>query len=190
MHTIELVESSSALSGGDLLFLVSCGELIYASIRSRYQATLVLHASKLPKGRGWSPLIWQILEGNTDITVSLLEAEDIVDTGRIWKEEVLKIADHELINEINNKLFGAELRLMDYAVDNFDSVRPYVQNDEPPTYYRKRTPEDSRLDPNKSIAEQFDLLRVADENRYPAFIDLRGHKYKIVITKIEKSQKT
>ena len=78
---------------------------------------------------------------------------------------------------------------MDYAVDNFGSVRPRLQSEEPPTYYRKRTPEDSRLDPDKSIAEQFDLLRVADEERYPAFMDYRGHRYKIVMTKVENSEK-
>jgi methionyl-tRNA formyltransferase len=54
-----------------------------------------------------------------------------------------------------------------------------------PTYYRKRIPEDSRIDPCGSIAGQFDLLRVADPERYPAFFDFRGHRYEIRLIKSE-----
>ena len=44
---------------------------------------------------------------------------------------------------------------------------------------------DSRLDPSRSIAEQFDLLRVADPQRFPAFFDLRGHRYLVRLKKLE-----
>jgi len=57
------------------------------------------------------------------------------------------------------------------------------QDERPPSYYRRRTPDDSRLDPSRSIAEQFDLLRVADPQRFPAFFDLRGHRYVVRIEK-------
>ena len=33
----------------------------------------------------------------------------------------------------------------------------------------KRTPADSEIDPGKSILEQFNLLRIVDSERYPAF---------------------
>ena len=58
--------------------------------------------------------------------------------------------------------------------------RPQVGN---PSYYRRRTPADSALDPNASLASQFDLLRVADYHRFPAYMDLRGHRYVITIEK-------
>jgi methionyl-tRNA formyltransferase len=53
-----------------------------------------------------------------------------------------------------------------------------------PTYHPRRTPAMSELDPHKTIAEQFDLLRVADPDRYPAFFHFRGHRY---VLKIEKA---
>jgi len=49
----------------------------------------------------------------------------------------------------------------------------------------KRTPQHSQLDPHRSIAEQFDLLRVVDNDRYPAFMDFRGARY---VIKIEKAR--
>lgn len=183
-HTMELAHRKAELSGGDLLFLVSCQEIIDADTRARYRASLVIHASDLPRGRGWSPLVWQLLEGRDDIVVTLLEAVDEVDTGAIWHQVTLHFAGHELVDEINAALFDAELALMDYAVANLETIRPRPQAGEP-SYYRKRTPEDSRLDPLRSLAEQFNLLRVADAARYPAFFDHLGQRYEIILRKAE-----
>ncbi len=185
-HEIELHTNASDLTGGDILFLISCGDLIGTEIRDKYRASLVIHASNLPAGRGWSPHIWQILEGCNEIVVTLLEVEDKIDSGRIWKKEVVSLKGNELYNEINDVLFQVELKLMDFALINIDRVKPIEQTEEASTYYPKRTPEDSRLDPSKSIVEQFDLLRVSDPDRYPAFFDLHGCRYEIQLTKKKK----
>src|SRR5258706_2562696 len=182
-HDVELVQSKVELTGGDILFLVSCHEIIAAQDRQKYATSLVIHASDLPEGRGWSPHIWQILEGRHDIVVSLIEAQDQVDAGAIWAQRHLVLEGHELIDEINSKLFAIEFDLMDHALEIAGSAAPQAQSDRAPTYYRRRTPEDSRLDPYRSIAEQFDLLRVADPVRFPAFFDLRGHRYLVRIEK-------
>lgn len=187
-HEIELVQSKQNLSGGDILFLISCSELIKENVRDRYKATLVIHASNLPMGRGWSPHIWQVLEGRNEIMVTMLEAEDKVDSGAIWSQRAIKLEGHELFDEINEKLFAIESELMDFAVSNFNTISPEQQREMEPTYYRKRTPEDSRIDPDKSIAEQFDLLRVADPDRFPAFFELRGHCYQIKIEKVNSAE--
>jgi len=182
-HEVELVQQKSELTGGDILFLISCHEIISSGDRQKYEATLVIHASDLPEGRGWSPHIWQILEGKNRIAVSLIEAQDTVDTGAIWAQRHLVLEGHELSEEINEALFAIELELMDHALKIVGSGKATPQDDRPPSYYRRRTPEDSRLDPSRSIAEQFDLLRVADPQRFPAFFDLRGHRYFVRIEK-------
>lgn len=185
-HQVTLVETAAqaeALGRGDILFLISCHEVVTSSLRALYRTSLVIHASDLPRGRGWSPLVWQILEGRNDIPVTLLEAADSVDGGPIWHQVWLHFQGHELVDEIQAALFDAELSLMDYAVANLDAVRPRPQVGEP-SYYRRRLPEDSRLDPARTLAEQFNLLRVADPGRYPAFFDHLGHRYVLRISKI------
>lgn len=184
-HTAELFFNKKNLVGGDILFLVSCGQMIGEELRQKFRATLVLHASNLPKGRGWSPHIWAILDGASEITVCILEAHDPVDTGPIWLKTTFNLEGHELLSEINERLFSAELCLMTQAVENFKSIRPVPQSGNSGQYMPKRSPENSRLDPDKSIAAQFDLLRVVDSQRYPAFMDYRGHRYLI---RIEKEQ--
>ncbi len=187
-HDATLVFDKVNLQGGDILFLVSCSQIIRDVDRNKFKKTFVLHASDLPRGRGWSPYIWSILTGANQITVSLLEAKDPVDSGAIWLKEKFSLEGHELLPEINEKLFNVELSLMTKAVEKFKDIVPTQQFGDPGLYLRKRSPEDSRLDPNKTIAEQFNLLRVVDSQRFPAFMDYRGKRYLINIEKDENVQ--
>lgn len=185
-HSLELVRSKEDLSGGDLLFLISCSQIITAKDRNQYKESLVLHASDLPLGRGWSPHIWEIIKGAEQITLALLEAKDQVDSGDIWKKTNLPIPKHFLYDEINNTLFAAELELIDFAVKHFYQIQPEPQDSGvEPTYYPKRSPQDSEIDPYKSLADQFDQLRVCDPERFPGFFKLHGKKYKISLEKID-----
>lgn len=185
-HSVSLVRKRKDLEGGDLLFLISCNEIVRAKDREKYSHVLVIHASDLPRGRGWSPHIWQVLEGRNRICVSMIEAEDKVDTGAIWHQTEIAIPQDALWDEINKRLFDAECELMDYAVDNFNNVKPRPQSTTvEPSYYPKRSPADSEIDPSKSIAEQFDLIRVSDPERFPAFFKLRGSAYSIRIEKTD-----
>jgi methionyl-tRNA formyltransferase len=171
------------LGSGDFLFLVSCQQIIRAATRSRYRHTLVLHASALPQGRGMSPQVWQVLEGRDGFTVTLLEAHDDLDCGRIWQQREVEIPATALYDEINARLFDAEIELMTWALTHCDHFHPRPQVGTP-TWYRRRTPDDSRIDPELPLADQFDLLRVADPQRYPAFFDHRGQRYRIRIDKL------
>jgi methionyl-tRNA formyltransferase len=182
--TVELLHEKTALGTGDLLVLVSCHQMVEASLRERFGRCVVIHASDLPLGRGWSPHIWQILEGRSEITVTLLDAADKIDTGDIWKQVSVQVSPHALWDEINRQIFATVIELLDYAVENWDRVTPKPQrSDIEPTYYRRRTPADSRLDPDKTLAEQFNLLRVCDPERYPAYFELFGERFVIRIEK-------
>ncbi len=186
VHQVELVRKKSELSGGDILFLISCSEIVSVTDRAAYRTSLVLHASDLPHGRGWSPHIWQLIDGATEITLSLLEAEDRVDSGRIWRKLKFPVPKHALWDEINKCLFEAEVELIDFAVREFKTVSPTTQDPSiQPSYYPRRTPADSQIDPSQSIASQFDRIRVCDPNRFPAFFELHGRKYKLILEKID-----
>lgn len=183
-HEIDLVRDKAELCGGDILFLISCTEIINKADRGAYKKVLVIHASDLPRGRGWSPHVWQIIEGKEEIVLSLLEAEDKVDSGDIWKKLSVHIPKHALFDEINYLIFEAELALMDHAMACFQAIKPSPQDSTiTATHYPKRTPSDSRIDPEQSIASQFNLIRVCDPDRYPAFFELYGHKYRIRLEK-------
>lgn len=185
VHQIDLIRSKSELSQGDLLFLISCSEIVSEADRQPYTKTLVIHASDLPRGRGWSPHIWQIIGGASMLTLTLLEAANKVDSGAVWTKLEVKVGKDALWDEINRTVFDAEIQLMDFAVKNFEAIEPQAQSTAiEPTYYPKRNPADSQIDAQKSIEEQFDLIRVCDPDRYPAYFELHGQKYTIRLEKI------
>jgi len=184
-HEISLVHQKAELVGGDILFLVSCTDVIPLVNRQKYNSCLVLHASDLPKGRGWSPAIWELLDGSTVVTVSLIEAVDNVDTGMIWKKLSASIPVDALWNEINDIIFSLELEIMEFAIENYTHIIPYEQaTDVEPTYFHRRTPENSELNPSLTISEQFNLMRICDPVRYPAFFKLHGQNYRLILEKM------
>ena len=179
-HQIVICSQKSQLGPGDILFLISCSERIGEAYRQKYRHVLVLHASDLPKGRGWSPHVWDIINGSEYITLSLIDAAENIDTGDVWKKITLPVKKHALWNEINHILFQGELELMTWAIQNYANVVPEVQDvSEIETYWPRRTARDSRLEIEKSIKEQFDLLRICDPDRYPAYFEMHGRQYKL-----------
>jgi methionyl-tRNA formyltransferase len=185
IHEVGIIQSKDQIKGGDMLILISCSEIITASERRQYKFCLLLHASDLPKGRGWSPYIWEIVQGAELITLCLLEVESKIDSGRIWKKTSIIVPIDALWNEINHLLFTAEVQMIDYAVQHFEHLQPQIQvNIDQATYFPKRTPIDSKIDVNKSIAEQFNLIRVCDPERFPAYFDHLGKRYLLKLEKI------
>lgn len=181
-HDSRLIHNSKEVEQGDILFLLSC-QNIFKDLHLN-KNNIVIHASDLPKGRGWSPMTWQILEGKNEITVSLFEATSKVDAGVIYLQEKLIFEGHELLPELQEKLSNVIVKLAKKFVEIYPKIEGKEQIGEP-TYYPKRTPKDSELDIHKTIEEQFNLLRVCDNEQYPAFFIKNGMKY---ILKIEKSQ--
>ena len=182
-HKIIIAHSKNELISGDLLFLISCSEIITKTERDKFKNTLVIHASDLPYGRGWSPHVWEIINGSTEITLSLLEAEDKVDTGDIWKKTNINIPKTFLFEEINDLIFTTELDLMDFAIENFNTVSPKKQLNIDVNSWPKRSPKDSEIDSNKSIFEQFDSIRVCDPKRFPAYFYKDGVRFNIFLEK-------
>lgn len=184
-HSISIVRSPQEVGKGDLLFLISCNEKVSSNIIKKFQHVMVIHASDLPKGRGWSPHIWEIIGGAREITVSLLDASDAIDCGDIYKKISIEIPSSALWNEINDILFSAEMQLIEFAVENFSHLKKTAQRkDIEATYYKKRTPEDSKIDPFKPLSDQFNLIRVCDPDRFPAFFELEGATYNLVLKKV------
>jgi len=184
-HDISLVSDIASANGGDILFLISCTEIVRPDIRNKFLHTLVIHASDLPFGRGWSPYVWQLLEGRNEITVSLIEATEPVDSGNIWAKERVWFNGTELFDEISATIFDAELKLMDFALENYKVIIPVQQDQRQATWYKRRSPEDSRVDMEQTLLSQFNLLRVCDPVRYPAFFEYKGVRYQIFLKKAQ-----
>lgn len=162
---------------GNIVFLLGCTRIAPADILERNRYNLVVHESDLPKGRGFAPLTWAILNGERKVKACLIEAsKGSVDSGKIFCSRDMTFEDFELNVEIRKKQGETTIAL---CLDFLNSPHPPkgVKQVGEPSFFTRRRPADSRLNPYSSIAEQFDLLRVVDNVRYPAFFDIRGHRY-------------
>lgn len=170
--------------GGDFLFALSYPRIIPERTRRSYRYSFVLHGSDLPEGRGWSPIIWQILDGKTRFTMSLISMEDSLDTGALVAQQGFDIQHDSLLNEIALTIGSAQAELIASSL----KMKPTELQGQPQigtaTYLEKRTPADSEIDPTISLADQWDKIRVADPVRYPTFFRLLGHTYTLKIGKL------
>lgn len=177
---VELMHEHNLIDSGDILCLLSCEKKFKSLHLNKHN--LVVHESDLPKGRGMSPMTWQIVEGNNSIVVSLLEATDEIDSGVIYAKETIELKGHELVEEWRRLQAEATFKLLNQFIQNYPNNKAQEQ-DGTPTYYPKRTKTDSKLDVHLPIADQFNLLRVVDNERYPAWFELNGYTYEIKIYK-------
>lgn len=184
----DLFFNSKAISDSyEVVFMLSVYQLVKKEDLARHKHNIVIHPSDLPKGKGWSPLAWQILEGKNEIPIALFEAVEAVDAGPIYLKDTITLNGSELHDEIRkkqgNKLIEMSLRFL----KEYDSIKSTPQEGES-TLYPRRSTKDSELDINKSIAEQINLLRICSNDEYPPFFHFMGKKYVLNIFKEENSQ--
>lgn len=182
-HEVSHVFKAPDIKGGTIMFMLSCERIIPLEYLKLHQSNVVIHPSKLPQGKGWSPLTYQVLDGKTEIPVTMFEATEALDAGDVYALDYIKLEGHELLGEIKHQQGLITMKLAKYYVENYP-LPSTPQNGEE-SFYSRRRPKASMLDPNKTIAEQFNLLRVVDNERYPAYFLLGGKKYVVKIFKGE-----
>jgi UDP-2,4-diacetamido-2,4,6-trideoxy-beta-L-altropyranose hydrolase len=184
-HSVRWVHDASLLDAGDMCFYLGYGRIVDAETLQRHANNMVVHASDLPRGRGWSPLTWQILEGKNRIPVSLFEAAETVDSGSIYKQVEVRFTGGELIDDLRRSVGDATRDLCDYFVRSYpDVVRTGRAQDGDPTFYARRREADSRIEVDRTIREQFALLRTVDSERYPAWFEIDGNRYTLKIERM------
>lgn len=181
-HSIRIQHTIENTQPGDFCFCLSFSQIVSQEIRKKFKNTLVVHESDLPQGKGWAPMTWQILEGKNRIPVSLIEAVDAVDAGAIYLQEWIELTGIELNPEWRHLQAHATMQLCKKWVQMYPQVIQQARAQTGvSTYHPKRTPKDSRIDPHQTLSKQFNLLRVVDNDDYPAFFELNGQCYRLKI---------
>lgn len=163
-----------------IVFMLSYFRAVEKKYLELHKHNLVVHESDLPKGRGWAPLIWQVLKGRNRIPVVLFSVNEGIDEGDIYIKDHITFRGHELHDEIREKQAKKTMELCMKFIGK--DIKPRKQAGRP-SFYRRRRPADSELDINKTIRRNFDLLRIVDNDKFPAFFRYKGNKYILRIYK-------
>lgn len=176
--SVRWVHDPKNIIESDFSFFLSCGKVVSKDVLKKSKHNLVVHESDLPEGKGWSPLTWQILEGANRIPATLFEAAECVDSGPIYSQEWMECDGGELIDELRLKQVAATQTLCEKFIENYPDILAGARaqaGDQ--TFYRRRNKADSKLSIEKPLLTQFNLLRVVDNKRYPAFFEFGGRQY-------------
>jgi len=179
-YEVHLARSSEEVRPGWINFFLGCTRIVNEAILNKNKHNLVIHESDLPKGKGFAPMAWQILEGQDKIPVCLIEAATDVDSGRIWLKDQIILSGAELCEDWRKLQGNKTIELCLRFVSEYQLLNPIEQWGDS-TYYIRRRPADSEINPDKTIREQMNLLRIVDNVRYPGFFYINGSKYEIQI---------
>jgi methionyl-tRNA formyltransferase len=181
-YSFEEHRDLAQVEGCAVVFLLGCTRLVPQDFLQRNGLTLVVHESALPKGRGFAPVQWQILEGQSEIPLCLFEATPEADAGDILATGLLRLDGSELYEEIRAKQAAATFEFIQGFLERYPELHRMPQSGEPSRYPR-RTPEDSELSVDKTLREQFNLLRIGNNEAWPCFFVLNSQKYILTIGK-------
>ena len=166
----------------DIVFMLSYYRIVNKKFLSLSNHNVVIHESDLPKGKGWAPLFWQVIEGKRKIIFTVFNANEGIDSGNFYFKENFHLKGHELYSEIRKMQAKLRIKCCMKLIKNLDKLKSKKQRGSS-SFYRRRTKKDSEINIKKSIVSQFNLFRSVDNINFPAFFKYKGYNYILKIYK-------
>lgn len=187
-HDIKIITEKEHLSvevldsfQPDYVFFPHWSYMIPANIYERYEC-VVFHMTDLPFGRGGSPLQNLIVRGFDETKISAIKVQKEIDAGPIYmKEDVsLKGSATEIFERVSDIIFEKMIpRFLD------EKIEPIEQCGKP-TFFKRRTPDESELKTDMEMMEIYDYIRMLDAEGYPsAFMNFGKFKLSFQNAKLE-----
>ena len=167
---------------GQILIILNYTKILRKKKLSQFELPIVIHGSKLPHYKGFAPVQNQILNNKNLIHFSMIRASTKVDSGDVIQRNYMRLNGTELYHEIRKKssemiIMMLKKFLLTYPKYKLNKQRGFGK------FYKKRKPDDQELNFNKSIKENFNILRTANNDKWPAFFKYKKKKHIIKIFK-------
>ena len=144
--------------------------------------TINLHAGKLPKYRGGSPLNWQIINGERSIGISIIQLINKLDAGKIIVEKEFNLKKNYDIKKVH-KIANRYFQIMTLkAINKISKNKIFIKQDpKKARYWRQRKDSDGFLNFKKiNDLQVYNFVRAITEPYPCAFIDFNGKKLRII----------
>lgn len=166
--------------GADGIVTAAFGQFLPTKLLDSVDFAVNVHASLLPKYRGGAPIHYAIINGEEEAGVTIMEMVKKMDAGDMIAKASTPITDDDNVGTMFEKLavIGRDLLLKtlpDYIAGN---IKPEPQDESKATFSPNITPEEERIDWNKSARDVFNHIR----GLYPwpvAHTLLDGKRFKI-----------
>lgn len=154
MKTAEAVETFQSLDL-DAAAVVAYGQILKIDVLEAPRlGCFNLHGSLLPRWRGAAPIQRAIMAGDRQTGVQIMRMSEGLDEGPILLSEILDIRDDDTAATLSDRMahVGAGLWPRALAAIERGGATPVEQTGEP-TYARKITPAEARIDWSRPAAE-------------------------------------
>lgn len=175
--------------GADGIVTAAFGQFLPTKLLDSVDFAVNVHASLLPKYRGGAPIHYAIINGDKEAGVTIMEMVKKMDAGDMIAKASTPITDEDNVGTMFEKMavIGRDLLLKtlpDYIAGN---IKPEPQDESKATFSPNITPEEERIDWNKSAREVFNHIR----GLYPwpvAHTLLDGKRFKIYEASLAEGQ--
>jgi methionyl-tRNA formyltransferase len=180
--SFKIEENYKKIKKQDIVFILGYGRLLPESFLDKNKLNLVVHESKLPKDKGGAPIHYQVLKNKKKIYISLIKASMKIDSGDIFLIDSFNLKGIELMNELRSKQAQGRIKIIKRFLKKYPNIKSFKQKGKG-NFNRMRNASDSEININKSIKSQFNLLRICDNEKYPAFFKYKNCKFILKIFK-------
>ncbi len=138
-----------------------------------------LHASLLPLYRGGAPLVWALINGESETGITFFYFDNGIDTGDIIAKKKVEITVDDTIRTLYEKVEVAGIELIENylpLIDNGTAPRIKQVIDETNKVYSQRNPDDGVIDWQLNPKDIYNFVR-AQTHPYPgAFTYYNGQR--------------
>jgi methionyl-tRNA formyltransferase len=141
----------------ELGLVIDYGIIISSRVITAFKLGIInSHFSLLPQWRGADPITFAILSGQPTTGVSLMLINEKLDEGQLLTQRPHEIPPHSTTPELTASLMSLSHDMLKAVVPEYiaGSITPYPQDlAKDPTYSRKLTKADGKIDWNKSAPQ-------------------------------------
>lgn len=167
----------------NIVLILSYTKILPKDFLIKNELNIVIHSSKLPNNKGFAPLSYQILEGKKKIFNTMFKISEKVDEGEIIIQNSFNTNETDLYPDLRAKQANSIIKLILKFLKIYPKIKLKKQRSGG-SFNKKRTKEDSEINIDKSIKSQFNLLRICDNEKFPAFFHFKKKKYVLKIFKV------
>lgn len=155
--------------------------LIPSTVASAFRFAVNVHPTLLPRHRG-KYLNWVLLdaEGQSGVTVHLLS--EVLDGGAIVAQESFDVTPFDTLESLKRKSRECEPGLVTRALRELvhGTAKLIVQDEDlATTHVGQRTPKDSEMPPEMSLADALNVVRASHSTLYPAYFVVHGQRVRV-----------
>lgn len=147
----------------NLMVVAGYSQILRREVRETARhGAINLHAGKLPRYRGGSPLNWQIINGEKEAGLSIIQLDDGIDTGDILAQATIDIGPDDTIGDLHERAVTVFPRLVLQVIAALESgnLNPVRQCASQSAYWHQRNDEDGRVDwGHRTATEVHNLVR-------------------------------